>query len=107
MKVIERDPGLQPERTSMSWFRTQLLMVWVGLILMKLGLYHGVVMFCLVSGIILLTAFAGLLYNQRRFIAHFNDQMAVGDAEIVAKKILSSVVFITATTYGLYTAGVL
>lgn len=91
----------------MSWFRTQLLMVWVGLILVKLGLYHEVAMLCLVSGIILLTAFVGLLYNQRRFTVRFNDQMAVGDTEIIAKKTLSSVVFITATTYGLYTAGVL
>ena len=74
---------------------------------MKLGLHHGTIVLCLVSGIILLTVYVGLFYNQRRFTVRFNDQMAVCETEIIAKKILSAVVVIAAITYGLYTSGIL
>lgn len=91
----------------MSWFRTQLLMFWVGIIFLKLGVYHSVNALFIMGIVILSVSFAGIWYSQKRFSVRFYDQMAVGSTEIIAKKILSMVVLMTAITYGLHTTGAL
>jgi len=102
MSSHERDPGLQPERTMMSWLRTHLLLIWIGLLLVKLGHYHSVTGLYLVGVLMLITSLAGLPYNRKRFSRPFSDHMAVGYPEILVKRILSVVVLSVSVIYGLY-----
>lgn len=39
--AIERDPGLQPERTALSWTRTSLVVAVNALLALRSGLVHG------------------------------------------------------------------
>lgn len=91
----------------MAWFRTHLLMFWVGLILLKTGFHHRVITLCLVGVVVLAATMVFILYKRKRFSVRFQDSMAVGTAEVIGKKILSTLVFMAAVTYGIYTAGFL
>jgi uncharacterized membrane protein YidH (DUF202 family) len=99
MKNNERDPGLQPERTSMSWLRTHMLMFGLGALLTRVG-KHGDNLLLMVNGFILLAfAFIGLYYSRKRFTQLLRYDEAVEDREIRAKKILSAVIAVSALIY--------
>lgn len=57
------DPGLQPERTSMSWGRTSLAYVLVAAVTLRWAPYYGVAVVAVVMG---LTLVAAWIYGTQR-----------------------------------------
>lgn len=100
--MTNRDPGLQPERTWMSWFRTIMLMFGMSLILIKSGEHLGQKIFEVLGVVMLVLAVVGILYNRKRFSQPFHNHMAVGHLEVTVKKVLSLSIFISAMVYGAY-----
>lgn len=56
---IARDPGLQPERTALSWTRTALVVAVNALLALRTGLLHGEP-WLVAAGIVLVTAAAAV-----------------------------------------------
>lgn len=102
MKQNQEGPGLQPERTSMSWFRTVLLMIGNGLLLLLVGQRHNYSMLMIIGSIMLCCAIIITFYNKQRFTQLFSDHMTVGYHEILVKKALSAMIAIAAFTFGTY-----
>ena len=96
---MTRDPGLQPERTAMSWIRTQLLMFGAGLLLFKIGesneqyLVAGLGIFCICI------AAASTLYLKQRFTKLFSNETAVSRWEFEVKQWLSALLALMAFGY--------
>ncbi|MCP1388070.1 DUF202 domain-containing protein [Corynebacterium sp. TA-R-1] len=57
---MHADPGLQPERTSMSWSRTAISMLVVSLILLRWADVYGVGVLALIAGLVASSAFVVL-----------------------------------------------
>lgn len=99
MKNGQRDPGLQPERTSMSWLRTHMLILGVGVLLTRMG-KHSDNLLLLINGVVLLIcALIGLYYSRKRFTQLLKYDEAVEERDIRAKKMLSVLIVISALIY--------
>lgn len=86
-----RDPGLQPERTEMSWLRTELVMCVVGIALMRVGIFTHSLLLTAVGIIVITFAVTLTYYSHIRFTQRFTNAMAVTPRETVVKCLLSSV----------------
>lgn len=65
--AAHRDPGVQPERTLLSWTRTALLIVVVGGFMLRWTPYYGAIALTLFVAAVL--AAAGITLTQRRRLA--------------------------------------
>lgn len=99
MKNKQRDPGLQPERTSLAWLRTHMVLFALGLLLLRISDRgdSGILQF----NAILLICFSLFFsyYSQRRFTTILNFETIVGRYEVIIKKLLSLIMFVTAMGY--------
>lgn len=101
MKNNQRDPGLQPERTSMSWLRTHMLILGVGALLTRMG-KHSDNLLLLINGVaLLICAFIGLYYSRKRFTELLRYDEAVEERDIRAKKMLSVLIALSALIYAI------
>lgn len=64
---MHTDPGLQPERTSMSWTRTAVAMLVVSLTLLRWADVYGPAIFALI-GVLLLCAVYVVLSNRADYL---------------------------------------
>lgn len=96
---MRRDPGLQPERTSMSWLRTQLLMFGTGALMFKVGMLSGSVTSQIFGVILLIFAVLYSYYIRKRFTQRFNDNTAVTLSEFHIKRLTSLLIGCAALAY--------
>lgn len=98
MSASKRDPGLQPERTSMSWLRTHMLSMGVGLLLVKLGESEGTSL-QIIGAILVIVAFSGVFYSKLRFTKLLNVNDPVEHRDVIAKKALSVIIALSALAF--------
>lgn len=86
---MNRDPGLQPERTAMSWLRTQLVLFALGVACFKVAAGQLQLVVALLGIITMATSILTTFYKRARFRQLFHDTMAVGHREYNIKRALS------------------
>lgn len=96
---MTRDPGLQPERTSMSWLRTQLVLFALGLLLFKIADNQGVTSISIAGIIAMSFAICCSFYTRKRFGKLFTDTSVMKATEQNIKKMLSAIVCLISIGY--------
>lgn len=79
---MNKDNGLQRERTALSWLRTQLVLFGIGIVLFRYALFHEQPAIYITSVIAILIAFSCSLFSSHRI-----------------KLIVSTIIFLLAFTY--------
>ncbi|PSW43233.1 DUF202 domain-containing protein [Photobacterium leiognathi] len=97
-----RDKGLQPERTAMSWLRTQLVLFGTSLLLSRTYFVHHNKLLALTTLFCIILAFIFSIYIQRRFEKGFTNLNAISSLEYKAKVLLSITVALLAFCYALF-----
>ncbi|WP_412104896.1 DUF202 domain-containing protein [Vibrio mediterranei] len=97
-----RDKGLQPERTAMSWLRTQLVLFGASLLLFRTYITHDYTYLALLSFIGIAITFVFSRYIQRRFEKPFTNPNTTSPIDYQVKIWLSVTVSILAFSYALY-----
>ncbi|MGR5062353.1 DUF202 domain-containing protein [Photobacterium sp. DNB22_13_2] len=96
---MSRDPGLQPERTAMSWLRTQLVLFALGLLFLKVTQQSDIIVLPAIGVIAMLSAILGTFYCRYRFTQIFDNDMTVSAKEYGIKLFLSSLILLLAAGY--------
>ncbi|PJC86695.1 hypothetical protein CSW98_06795 [Vibrio sp. HA2012] len=90
-----RDPGLQPERTSLSWVRSQLLLIIISTVFFKMGVkyaYHGL---NIVSYALFVFSLVIVIYNRYKFNKEWNEQFTVTQLDVTIKAIFSILIVLS------------
>jgi len=96
---MSRDIGLQPERTALSWLRTQMVIIGLGMIKIKVGLNSGALSLIIAGVLLIVTSFCIYLFTRMRFIKLFNNMVAISKVEFVLKVITSTALVIASLSY--------
>jgi hypothetical protein len=82
----------------MSWLRTQLLSLGVGLLLVKLGEGDGLSL-QFIGAILVITAICGVFYSRLRFTKLLKVNEPVEHLDINAKRVLSVIIALSALAF--------
>lgn len=99
---MSKDPGLQPERTAMSWLRTQLVLFALGLLFLKATEQSVIIALPVMGVIAMLSAILGTFYCRYRFTQVFDNNMTVSTKECLVKSCLSLLIALLAIGYFVY-----
>ncbi|MEZ9566680.1 DUF202 domain-containing protein [Vibrio artabrorum] len=97
-----RDKGLQPERTAISWLRTQLVLFGAGLLLLRTYFVYDYILLALSSLVGIVLTFCFSTYIQCRFRKTFTNKNAITKYEYITKSLLSATVSLLALCYAIF-----
>lgn len=95
------DPGLQPERTALSWQRTLFLLVGVSLLFFRLGYIKDDVILIVGSIVLLLSNLGLCAYIYKRNLFDLNNTILTSEGSILIKKIICSAIIFSALLFAL------
>lgn len=88
MAMSERDPGLQPERTAISWTRTVYVLLAVMALYAKSAIHMKSFTLGLCAVLFFLSALLGLLMQQRR--VQLLADASANECDIILKMVISA-----------------
>lgn len=97
----QADRGLQPERTSLSWYRTLFLIVGVSMLFLRLGLVKDNVMLIVASVVLLLGNLGICAYAYQRNLIDVNNAKLTSYSSIIVKQVITFTVIFSAVVFGL------
>jgi uncharacterized membrane protein YidH (DUF202 family) len=96
---MNRDPGLQPERTAMAWLRTQLVLFVISALVFRVAEQNDLHWLAMIAVFAMLFSALSTQYVRKRFENIIVQSDLIGVLEVVIKKVLSFAVIILAFVY--------
>lgn len=94
------DPGLQPERTSLSWYRTLFLIVGVSMLFLRLGLVKDDLILIAGSVMLLLSNIGICVYAYQRNLVDINNAKLTSYGSVIVKQIICFAIIFSALIFG-------
>jgi len=95
------DPGLQPERTSLSWYRTLFLIVGVSMLFLRLGFIKNDLILVAGSIILLLCNIGVCIYAYKRNLFDVKSTVLTSYGSVIVKKMICFAVIFSALVFAL------
>jgi uncharacterized membrane protein YidH (DUF202 family) len=96
---MNRDPGLQPERTAMAWLRTQLVLFVISALVFRVAEQNDLHWLAMIAVFAMLFSALSTQYVRKRFENVIGEFDLIGRLELNIKKILSIAVIMLALAY--------
>jgi len=93
------DPGLQPERTSLSWYRTLFLILGVSMLFLRLGLVKDNLILIAASIVLLLSNLGICFYAYQRNLMDINNVGLTSYGSVVVKKLICFAIIFSAIAF--------
>lgn len=102
-RIIRRssDRGLQPERTSLSWYRTLFLIVGVSLLFFRLGIVKHDIILIIASVVLLLSNLGICAYAYKRNLLDINNVMVASFGSVLIKKLICFAIIFSAASFAI------
>ncbi|MBB1272457.1 DUF202 domain-containing protein [Psychromonas sp. SR45-3] len=95
------DPGLQPERTSLSWYRTLFLIVGVSMLFLRLGFVKNDLILVAGSIILLLCNIGVCIYAYQRNLFDVKSTVLTSYGSVIVKKMICFAIIFSALVFAL------
>lgn len=99
IKRRQDDPGLQPERTSLSWYRTLFLILGVSMLFLRLGLVKDNLILIAASIVLLLSNLGICFYAYQRNLMDINSVGLTSYGSVVVKKLICFAIIFSAIAF--------
>lgn len=99
IKRRQDDPGLQPERTSLSWYRTLFLILGVSMLFLRLGLVKDNLILIAASIVLLLSNLGICFYAYQRNLMDINSVGLTSFGSVVVKKLICFAIIFSAIAF--------
>ncbi|MEJ6077981.1 DUF202 domain-containing protein [Vibrio sp. 1-Bac 57] len=95
------DPGLQPERTSLSWYRTLFLIIGVSMLFLRLGFIKNDLILVAGSIILLLCNIGVCIYAYKRNLFDERSTVLTSYGSVIVKKMICFAIIFSALVFAL------
>ena len=95
------DTGLQPERTSLSWFRTSFVIIGVSALFFQLGMNNQDVILIIGSIVLLLCNLGAYAYVYKRNLLDTNNIKLTSSGSIIVKRIICFSIIFSASIFSI------
>ncbi|WP_019615838.1 DUF202 domain-containing protein [Psychromonas ossibalaenae] len=92
------DPGLQPERTSLSWFRTFFVVIIVAVVLFRAAFYNNSYALSCAAAALLFSNITVYVYACKRRLMDIKNKLSSG-CSVTTKSLLSFSIVLSALVY--------
>ena len=97
----QSDPGLQPERTALSWQRTLFLLVGVSMLFFRLGYVKDDIILTAGSIVLLLSNLGLGAYVYKRNLFDLNNTILTSEGSILVKKMICFAIIFSSLLFAL------
>lgn len=98
------DPGLQPERTSLSWSRTSFVIIGVSILFFRLGMNKRDATLITGSIVLLLSNFGIYIYAYKRNLLNTKNATLTSNSSVIVKRIMCFAIVFSAFVFSISNA---